>query len=267
MFSRVLSRGVSTLARRTGVLRCSVALKQSTFLTQPQRALFSTKGSDYSSASDSDGYSSYDSADDVYTNQIARIAQPAPYFHASTCESDGTFATRDLDEYEGKWLYLMFYPADFTFVCPTEITSISDSIDMFTERDCEVLGVSCDSKFVHNAWRNTPKNKGGIGEISFPLLSDMDLSISKMYGVLPPGCDDMGLPFRGSFLIDPSGVIRQITINDRPVGRSVDEAVRLLDALQYADSHDGEVCPMNWTPGESSMKADPQGSKDYFSTL
>lgn len=158
---------------------------------------------------------------------------------------------------------LFFYPLDFTFVCPTEIISFSDRIKEFKDLNTEVVGVSVDSHFSHLAWTNTPRKEGGIGKIEYPLLADLTKKISSDYGVL---LDEAGISLRGLFIIDPNQVVRQITINDLPVGRSVDETLRLIKAFQFVDKH-GEVCPANWdeNKNKATIKPDPKGSKEYFS--
>jgi alkyl hydroperoxide reductase subunit AhpC len=147
-----------------------------------------------------------------------------------------------------------------TFVCPTEIIAFSDRVEEFRRINTEVLACSVDSQYTHLAWINTPRKKGGLGEIKIPIIADLTKSISRDYGVL---CDEEGCAYRGLFIIDPKGNVRQITINDMPVGRSVDEVLRLVQAFQFVEEH-GEVCPANWNPGSKTMKADPHGSAEYF---
>lgn len=187
------------------------------------------------------------------------IQKPAPAFSATACMPDGTFKTVSLDDYKGKWLVLFFYPLDFTFVCPTEITQFSDRVAEFNKLNCEVVACSVDSEFSHLAWTMQPRKKGGLGEMAIPILSDIKKTISTDYGVL---LDD-GVALRGTFIIDPKQNVRQITMNDLPVGRNVDETLRLIQAFQYVEEH-GEVCPMGWKPGQKTMKADPKGSQEYF---
>jgi alkyl hydroperoxide reductase subunit AhpC len=189
----------------------------------------------------------------------AFVTQPAPAFKA-TAVVDGAFKDISLSEYTGKWVVLFFYPLDFTFVCPTEIIAFSEAAAEFEKVNTKVIGVSVDSHFTHLAWINTPRNKGGLGDMKIPLVSDLDKKIATDYGVLLPG----GMALRGLFIIDPTQNIRQITINDLPVGRSIDETLRLINAFQFVEKH-GEVCPMNWKPGAPTMKPDPKGSQDYFS--
>lgn len=147
-----------------------------------------------------------------------------------------------------------------TFVCPTEIIAFSDRAEEFEKLKCQVIAASCDSHFSHLAWVQQSRKEGGLGPMNIPILADKSTKVAKAYGVLD---EASGIPFRGLFIIDPKGVLRQITINDLPVGRSVDETLRLLQAFQFTDEH-GEVCPAGWKPGSKSMKPDPKGSKDYF---
>lgn len=188
------------------------------------------------------------------------VQKTAPDFTATALDG-GKFRPITMSEYRGKYVLLFFYPLDFTFVCPTEITAFSDKADEFAKRNCQVLGASVDSHFTHLAWTNVPRDKGGLGEIRYPLIADLTKSIARDYGVLIEGA---GIALRGLFLIDKSGVVRHALVNDLPLGRSVDEALRMLDALQFFEEH-GEVCPANWKPGSPTMKPDPKGSQEYFS--
>lgn len=192
------------------------------------------------------------------SGQVPQIGKPAPSFK-STALIDGKFKEVSLEDYKGKYVVLFFYPADFTFVCPTEIIAFSDSIAEFKKLNVEVLGASTDSHFVHLAWTNVSRSDGGIGKIDYPLLGDKSGKISTDYGVLTPS----GLPLRGLFIIDDKGILRQITINDFPVGRSIEETLRLLQAFQFVDKH-GEVCPAGWKPGSLTIKPDIEKSKEYF---
>ncbi|EHH59256.1 hypothetical protein EGM_09324 [Macaca fascicularis] len=177
----------------------------------------------------------------------ARIGKPAPDFKA-TAVVDGAFKEVKLSDYKGKYVVLFFYPLDFTFVCPTEIITFSDHAEDFCKLGCQVLGISVDSQFTHLAWINTPRKEGGLGPLNIPLLADVTRRLSEDYGVLKTdegiaysGSSQLltGNPdvFRGLFIIDGKGVLRQITVNDLPVGRSVDEALRLVQAFQYTDEH------------------------------
>ncbi|HCW92363.1 MAG TPA: thioredoxin peroxidase [Flexistipes sinusarabici] len=164
-----------------------------------------------------------------------------------------------LNDYKGKWVVLFFYPLDFTFVCPTEITALSDAYDEFKKRNCEIIGVSTDSKFSHLAWINTPREDGGLGDINYPLVSDFTKKVSEEYGVLLPE----GMALRATFIIDPDGVIQFELIHDLGIGRNVNEILRNLDALQYTREH-GEVCPAGWEPGKDTMTPDPEKMKEFF---
>ncbi|HBG47155.1 MAG TPA: thioredoxin peroxidase [Deltaproteobacteria bacterium] len=190
---------------------------------------------------------------------LAVVQNEAPDFKATAVVKDGSVKEVKLSDYKGKYVVLFFYPLDFTFVCPTEIIAMSDRIKEFEVRGAEVLGVSVDSQFSHIAWRNTPRKKGGIGEISYPLVSDLDKSISRNYGVL---VDKPGIALRGLFIIDKLGKIRHITINDLPLGRNVEEVLRVLDAIQFNEKY-GEVCPANWKQGEEGMKPNQTGLESY----
>ena len=196
------------------------------------------------------------------TNECLRVGMKAPDFEA-TAVLDQEFKDIKLSQYRGKYVVLFFYPLDFTFVCPTEITAFSDRYSDFSSKNTEVLGVSVDSKFTHLAWIQTPRNEGGIGDINFPLVSDLKREISQAYNVL----NEDGEADRGLFIINPNGLIMHATINKAPVGRNIDETLRILQAYQYVESHPDEVCPAGWTPGDKTMKEDPKGSKEYFSAL
>ena len=164
---------------------------------------------------------------------------------------------------------LFFYPLDFTFVCPTEITAFSDRANDFAALNgCKVIAASIDSKFSHLAWIQTPRNKGGLGKMAIPVLSDLNKTIAKSLGFLIDGEEDgdAGVALRGTVIVDGHGVIRHISANDLPVGRSVDEVLRLVEAFQYVDVH-GEVCPTGWKKGAKTMIADSVKSQEYFSTL
>ena len=187
------------------------------------------------------------------------VQQPAPDFKAQAVMPDGSFKELQLSSFKGKYVLMFFYPLDFTFVCPTEIIAFSDQNAQFEERGVQVLGVSIDSHFSHLAWRNTPRSAGGIGAVSYPLIADLDKKITEAYDVLLPA----GIALRGLFLIDREGVVRHQVVNDLPLGRSVDEALRMVDALQFFEKH-GEVCPANWKEGADTIKPDVAGSKTFF---
>ncbi len=187
------------------------------------------------------------------------VSKPAPNFKATAVMPDGSFKEVQLADYKGKCLILFFYPLDFTFVCPTEIIAFSEKINEFKSRNTEVMGVSIDSQFSHLAWKNTDRKKGGLGDIQYPLLADIDKKVSRDYGVLA----DAGIAFRGLFLIDKNGIVQHALVNNLPLGRNVDEALRIIDALQHHEEH-GEVCPANWQKGEDGMKPGPKESQPYF---
>ncbi len=187
------------------------------------------------------------------------VSKPAPDFTAQAVMPDGSFKELKLSDYKGKYVVLFFYPLDFTFVCPTEIVQFSDQVKDFESRNTQVIGVSIDSQFSHLAWRNTDRKKGGIGQIDYPLVADLDKNISRAYDVLADG----GIAFRGLFLIDKDGTVQHQLVNNLPLGRNIDEALRMVDSLQHFENN-GEVCPANWSKGKDSMKPDPKGSLDYF---
>ena len=188
----------------------------------------------------------------------AQVQKEAPDFTATAVVNE-EFKQVKLSDYRGKYVVLFFYPLDFTFVCPTEIVAFSDRIKDFHDRGAEVVGCSIDSQFSHLAWIQTPREKGGLGELKYPLVADLTKKISGDYGVLLEG----GVALRGTFVIDQKGVVRAITIHDLPLGRSVDEALRVLDALQHFEKH-GEVCPAGWTKGAATIKPGVKESKEYF---
>ncbi|GMR36241.1 hypothetical protein PMAYCL1PPCAC_06436, partial [Pristionchus mayeri] len=194
----------------------------------------------------------------------AFVGKPAPDFSAQAV-IDGEFKTVSLKDYKGKYVILFFYPLDFTFVCPTEIIAFSERYEEFKKLNVAVLAASTDSVFSHLAWINQPRKHGGLGEMNIPVLADTNHQISRDYGVLKE--DEVravpGIAYRGLFIIDPNGTLRQITVNDLPVGRSVDETLRLVQAFQFVDKH-GEVCPAGWTPGADTIKPDPKNSKEFF---
>ncbi|XP_023528816.1 2-Cys peroxiredoxin BAS1, chloroplastic-like [Cucurbita pepo subsp. pepo] len=197
-------------------------------------------------------------------SELPLVGNIAPDFEAEAV-FDQEFIKVKLSEYIGKkYVILFFYPLDFTFVCPTEITAFSDRYEEFKQLNTEILGVSVDSVFSHLAWVQTDRKSGGLGDLQYPLVSDVTKSISKSFGVLIP---DQGIALRGLFIIDKEGIIQHSTINNLAIGRSVDETKRTLQALQYVQENPDEVCPAGWKPGEKSMKPDPKGSKEYFSAI
>ena len=189
------------------------------------------------------------------------VASQAPDFVATAVMRDDSFDEQfSLSSLRGKHVVLFFYPLDFTFVCPSEILAFDERLDEFHERGCEVVGVSFDSHYTHLAWRRTEVGNGGIGKIRYPLVSDLKKTIARNYGVL----FDDEVALRGLFLIDREGVVRHALVNDLPLGRNVDEALRILDALRFHEKH-GDVCPANWKLGEEGMKPTSQGVVDYLS--
>ncbi|KAF9664892.1 hypothetical protein SADUNF_Sadunf16G0065200 [Salix dunnii] len=198
------------------------------------------------------------------SSELPLVGNIAPDFEAEAV-FDQEFINVKLSDYIGKkYVILFFYPLDFTFVCPTEITAFSDRHEEFEQINTQVLGVSIDSVFSHLAWVQTDRKSGGLGDLKYPLISDVTKSISKSYGVLIP---DQGVALRGLFIIDKEGVIQHSTINNLAIGRSVDETKRTLQALQYVQENPDEVCPAGWKPGDKSMKPDPKLSKDYFAAI
>ena len=187
------------------------------------------------------------------------VTKEAPEFKAQAVMPDGSFKEISLSDYKGQYTVLFFYPLDFTFVCPTEIIAFSDRVKEFEALGVQLIGVSIDSHFSHLAWRNTPRSQGGIGQIDYPLVADLNKDIARDYDVLLPG----GIALRGLFLIDKDGVVRHQVVNDLPLGRSVDETLRMVQALQYFETN-GEVCPANWKEGARTIKADPTNSKEFF---
>ena len=188
------------------------------------------------------------------------VTKEAPDFTATAVMPDNSFDEKfKLSNYRGKYVVLFFYPLDFTFVCPSEIIAFDAALEKFQRKNTQVIGVSVDSHFTHLAWKNTPRKEGGIGPIRYPLVADLTKGISRDYGVLLEG----GVALRGLFLIDKEGKVRHALINDLPIGRSVDEALRTLDALQFHEQH-GDVCPANWHEGEEAMKPTADGVAQYL---
>ena len=199
---------------------------------------------------------------DLTPSTYPLVGNPAPDFTAEAVH-DQEFVDVKLSDYRGKYVVLFFYPLDFTFVCPTEITAFSDRYEEFAELNTEILGCSVDSHFSHLAWIQTDRNAGGLGDIEYPLVSDLKREISKAYDVL----SEEGVALRGLFIIDKEGIIQHSTVNNLAFGRSVDETLRVLQALQYVQENPDEVCPAGWKPGDATMKPDPEGSKEYFATI
>ncbi|ODS31669.1 MAG: peroxiredoxin (thioredoxin peroxidase) [Candidatus Scalindua rubra] len=190
------------------------------------------------------------------------VTKEAPDFTAPAVLSDGTIKEDfKLSDLRGKYVVLFFYPLDFTFVCPTEIIAHDKRIDEFKKRDVEVVAVSIDSQFSHFSWRNTPVEKGGIGSIRFPMVADVKHEITQAYGIEHPA----GVALRASFLIDKDGIVQHQVVNNLPLGRNVDEMLRVVDALQFHEQH-GEVCPAGWQKGEEGMKPTADGVAEYLSS-
>ncbi|KLV10735.1 MULTISPECIES: peroxiredoxin C [Photobacterium] len=191
------------------------------------------------------------------------VGRPAPDFTAAAVLGNGEIVERfNLNVHiEGKPAVLFFYPLDFTFVCPSELIAFDKRYDEFKARGVEVIGVSIDSQFTHNAWRNTAVEDGGIGAVQYPLVADTKHEICQAYDVEHP---EAGVAFRGSFLIDKHGIVRHQVVNDLPLGRNIDEMLRMVDALQFHEEH-GEVCPAQWEKGKEGMNASPEGVAKYLS--
>ena len=206
------------------------------------------------------------------------VTKIAPDFTATTVMPDNSFKDITLSDYRGKKVVLFFYPLDFTFVCPTELLAFDKRLGEFEKRGVQVLGCSVDSRWSHLAWKNTDVNKGGIGNVKYPLLQDLDKSIARSYDVLVGAKDAYvetdnaaenttvggGVALRGSFLIDEEGTVRHAVLNDLPLGRNIDEMLRMIDALAHHQKH-GEVCPAGWKDGDNAMEESPDGVSSYLS--
>jgi peroxiredoxin 2/4 len=190
------------------------------------------------------------------------VGRQAPDFTVPAVLGDGSIVDEFTfsDETKGKYALVFFYPLDFTFVCPSELIALDHRMDAFKKRGVEVVGVSIDSHFTHNAWRNTPINEGGIGAVKYTLAADINHDICRAYGVEHP---DAGVAFRGAFIIDKEGRVRAQIVNDLPLGRNMDEIIRLFDALDFHEKH-GEVCPAGWKEGDKGMDASPSGVAEYL---
>ena len=189
------------------------------------------------------------------------VGKQAPEFTATAVLADGSMKDHfSLSDYSGKYVVLFFYPLDFTFVCPTELIAFSKRIKEFEDRGVQVIGCSIDSQFTHAAWRNTPVDEGGIGAVAYPLVADVKHQICQAYDV---EFEAAGVAFRGSFLIDKEGTVRHQVVNDLPLGRNVDEMLRMIDALQFTENY-GEVCPAGWNKGDDGMKPDADGVASYL---
>ena len=192
---------------------------------------------------------------------MSLVQKPAPEFSGKAVVGN-EFQDLSLAKMKGKWVVLFFYPLDFTFVCPTEIVDFSDKSEEFKKLNAELIGCSVDSHYTHLAWINTPRKEGGLGRINYPLLSDLNKEIARNYGVLTDG----GVALRGLFIINPKGQVVYEVVHDLSVGRNPEETLRVLAAFQQVEKT-GEVCPSSWKPGAKTMKADPVGSKEYFSSV
>lgn len=190
------------------------------------------------------------------------VTKPAPDFTATAVMPDNSFNDSfSLASFKGKYVVLFFYPLDFTFVCPSEIIAFDHRLKEFTDRNVQVIGVSIDSHFTHLAWKNTPINNGGIGNVQYPLVADISKDITKNYDLY----FGPGISLRGSFLIDKEGIVRHQVVNDLPLGRNIDEMLRMIDALQFTETH-GEVCPAGWNKGKPAMKASINGVAEYLAS-
>lgn len=189
------------------------------------------------------------------------VGKPAPDFDVAAVMGNGQIVDsyKRSDAMAGKYGLVFFYPLDFTFVCPSELIALDHRMDKFRELDVEVVAVSIDSQFTHNAWRNTPIEKGGIGAVSYTMAADVNHDICRSYDVEEAG----GVAFRGAFIIDKAGDVRSQVVNDLPLGRNIDELIRLVEALQFTDEH-GEVCPAGWNKGDKGMDASPDGVAEYL---
>jgi len=195
-----------------------------------------------------------------HSHTVARVRKAAPAWSATAVVGQD-FKDLSLSQYKGKYVVMLFYPLDFTFVCPTEIIAFSERVEEFRKINCELVAFSVDSKYSHLAWVNTPRKEGGLGKVNIPLVADLTKQISRDYDVLD---EEDGHTLRGLFIIDTKGIVRQITKNDYPVGRNVDETIRLVQAFQFVDAHGEEACPVNWKPGNSTIVTEPAKSKEYF---
>nr|YP_009391259.1 2-Cys peroxiredoxin [Dipterocladia arabiensis]ARW59403.1 2-Cys peroxiredoxin [Dipterocladia arabiensis] len=198
----------------------------------------------------------------VLNNNYLQVGYKAPDFSA-TSVYEQEFKQIRLSDYLGKYVILLFYPLNFTFVCPTEITAFSDVYDEIAKLNTEILGISVDSEYCHLAWIQMDRDVGGVGDLKYPLVSDLNKKISSSYNVLT----EEGKALRGLFIIDKEGLIQHSLINNLDVGRNVHETIRILQAIQYVQNHPDEVCPANWKPGSSTIINKPMKSKEYFSSI
>nr|QCI07028.1 2-Cys peroxiredoxin [Haraldiophyllum bonnemaisonii] len=198
----------------------------------------------------------------VLSNNCIQVGQPAPDFCA-TAVYEQEFKEIKLSDYLGKYVILLFYPLDFTFVCPTEITAFSDVYDEISSLNTEILGISVDSEYCHLAWVQMDRDSGGVGNLNYPLISDLTKRITLSYNLLT----EEGKALRGLFIIDKEGIIQHSLVNNLDFGRSVEETLRSLKAIQYVQNHPDEVCPANWQPGQSTIVSNPINSKEYFRSI
>lgn len=194
---------------------------------------------------------------------MSQVSKTAPDFELGGY-FNRKFGKFKLSDYRGKWVILLFYPLDFTFVCPTEVLNFSDAAEEFDKLNCQILGISVDSQFVHKAWVDAKREDGGLGgSLNYPLLSDLNKVTARDYDII---LDNEGVALRGLFIINPEGTVMHATINHLPVGRSVREAMRLLKAFQFVSSHEGQVCPADWEEGKDTMTAEPEEMKKYLAS-
>ena len=198
----------------------------------------------------------------VLNNNCIRVGYKAPDFCATGVYQQ-EFQQIKLADYIGKYVILLFYPLDFTFVCPTELTAFSDTYETINKLNTEILGISVDSEYSHLAWLQTDRDSGGVGDLNYPLVSDLTKSISSSYNVL----NEEGKSLRGLFIIDKEGFIQHELVNNLDFGRNVDETIRVLKAIQYVQNHPDEVCPANWQPGGPTIISNPNDSKEYFQSI
>lgn len=197
-----------------------------------------------------------------HTNDSLKVGDKSPDFNA-TAVIEQEFVRLSLSDYLGKYVILLFYPLDFTFVCPTELTAFSDVYHKFQNLNTEILGISVDSEYSHLAWIQTNRELGGVGDLNYPLVSDLTKQISESYNILTSD----GTALRGLFLIDPKGILQHSLVNNLDFGRSVDEVLRVIQAVQYVQTHPDEVCPANWQPGNSTIINNPKEAQEYFSAI
>ncbi|KAJ8658508.1 hypothetical protein O0I10_005861 [Lichtheimia ornata] len=246
MLANVARRALTNIPRASAIVAPRVATRPLGAVARPAVAAM-TRMQPYSTAG---------------APKTATIQHTAPQWTADAVV-DGTFKNLSLSDYKGKFLVMVFYPADFTFVCPTELLAFSDRIEDFRKLGAEVVGISVDNVHSHLAWTNVPRKQGGLGDIKIPLVSDIKKEIATDYNVLIP---EAGLSLRGLFVIDPQQKLRVAHIHDLPIGRSVDETLRVIEAIKFTDEH-GEVCPANWQKGDKTIKPNHKDSKEYFEAV